>query len=235
VAESPGEAERQPSEKEQNSKDALAEEKDEDEVEINAVVVADIDWIIPDFFYIRQSGDDTIIPATQNVTFILNIIDELAGDERFINIRKRVREHRTLSKIDEATEKYRDDALKEQEQFVSNIETQLKEAQQRFDEELAKVDKLEGASRMVKEQRKEEIRNREQDRLKAQITALEAERSRKIKQVNYSMEQDVRSVQDRYKLLAILVPPIPPLLVALYVFFRRREAEREGIAKSRLR
>jgi ABC-2 type transport system permease protein len=236
TAESQTVAEQQSSEDKQETQESpVDKEADEDGVEINAVVVADIDWIIPDFFYIRQSGDDTLIPATQNVTFILNIIDELAGDERFINIRKRAREHRTLAKIDEATKKYRDDALKEREQFVADIETQLKEAQRRFDEELAKVDKLEGLSRTAIDQRKEEIRNREQDRLQAQIVALEAERSRKIKQVDYSMDQDIRSVQVRYKLLAILVPPIPPLLVALYVFFRRREAEREGIAKSRLK
>ena len=92
-----------------------------------------------------------------------------------------------------------------------------------------------GVSPMVKEQKKAAVRLREQERLTAQITALEANQKRKLKQVQYSMEQDIRAVQDRYKLLAIFVPPIPPLLVALYVFFRRREAEREGIAQSRLR
>ena len=204
-------------------------------MQINAVVVADIDWIIPDFFYIRQSGEGSIIPATQNVTFILNIIDALAGDQRFINIRKRARAHRTLAKIDEATEKYRNKALEDQKKFVDDIEAQLQEAQKRFDEALAKVDKLEGVSSMVKEQKKAAVRLREQQRLTAKIKALEADRKRKLKQVQYSMEQDIRAVQDRYKLLAIFVPPIPPLLVALYVFFRRREAEREGIAPSRLR
>ncbi|MCH8839780.1 MAG: Gldg family protein [Planctomycetes bacterium] len=210
-------------------------EVDDEAAQINAVVVADIDWIIPDFFYIRQSGEGSIIPATQNVTFILNIIDALAGDQRFINIRKRARKHRTLAKIDEATEKYRDKALEDQKEFVEDIETQLKEAQARFDEALAKVDKLEGLSPLVINQKKAAVRLREQERLTAQITALEANRKRKLKQVQYSMEQDIRAVQDRYKLLAIFVPPIPPLLVALYVFFRRREAEREGIAQSRLR
>ena len=231
-----------PSEKETVADDDTSEapkenslEDDEDAVHIKAVVVTDIDWIIPDFFYIRQSGEGTIIPATQNVAFILNIIDALAGDERFINIRKRAREHRTLAKIDEATEKYRDKALDDQKTFVEEIDTQLKEAQTRFDDELAKVDKLEGVSRMVKEQKKEAVRIKEQERLSAQIKALEANRKRKLKQVEYSMEQDIRTVQDRYKLLAIIVPPIPPLLVALYVFFRRRETEREGIAKTRLR
>jgi len=208
---------------------------DEDAVHIDAVVVTDIDWIIPDFFYIRQSGEDSIIPATQNVTFILNIIDSLAGDERFINIRKRAREHRTLAKIDEATEVHRDKALSAKKTFVEDIDNQLKEAQARFDEELAKVDKLEGLSRTAKEQKLAAARIKEQERLNAQIKALEANRNRKIKQVDYSMKQEIRAVQDRYKLLAIIVPPIPPLLVALYVFFRRRETEREGISKSRLR
>ena len=78
------------------------------------MVVNDIDWVIPDFFSIRQGGDAELLPATQNVTFIFNIIDALVGDDRFIGIRKRTRDHRTLAKIDEATKKYRDDALTQQ-------------------------------------------------------------------------------------------------------------------------
>jgi len=203
--------------------------------EIKAVVVSDIDWIIPAFFLIRQSGDAQVLPATQNVTFILNIIDDLAGDQRFIGIRKRTRKHRTLAKIDEATKKYREDAIREQEDFVKEIESELQEAQKRFDEKLAAVDKLEGLSRTAKAQQKEAVRLREQGRLEAEIKSLQSERNRKVKQVRYKMEQEVRGVQDRYKLFAILIPPIPPLLLALYVFFRRRQAEREGISQERLR
>ncbi len=203
--------------------------------DINAVVVADIDWIIPDFFYIRQSGDGQLLPATQNVTFILNIIDALAGDHRFIEIRKRTRTHRTLTKIDEATKSSRDDARKEEEDFVRDIESQLQEAQQRFEDQLAAVDKIEGLRSTAKAQKKESVRQSEQRRLETEMKRLQSSRSRKVKQIEYTKEQKIRGVQDRYKLYAILVPPIPPLLVALYVFFRRRETEREGIAKSRLR
>jgi ABC-2 type transport system permease protein len=42
-------------------------------------------------------------------------------------------------------------------------------------------------------------------------------------------------VQDWYKTAAVLLPPIPPLLVGLYVFFNRRAREREGVSKARLR
>jgi ABC-2 type transport system permease protein len=42
-------------------------------------------------------------------------------------------------------------------------------------------------------------------------------------------------VQDKYKLWAVLLPPIPPLIVAFVVFFNRRANEREGVSKARLR
>ena len=45
----------------------------------------------------------------------------------------------------------------------------------------------------------------------------------------------VRAVQDWYKLWAVVLPPIPPLLVGLAVFFNRRAKEREGVARSRLK
>ena len=198
-------------------------------------MITDIDWIIPDFFYIREGGGNDILPATQNVTFILNIIDALAGEERFIGIRKRTREHRTLAKIDDATKANRNKSLEQQEEFIKEIEEELAEARQRFQEKLDAVDKLEGLSAMAKEQRKEAVRRLEQQRLEADIEAIESRRNRKLRQIQYDLEQEISGVQDRYKMYAILVPPIPPLLVALYVFFRRREAEREGIVKERLR
>ena len=42
-------------------------------------------------------------------------------------------------------------------------------------------------------------------------------------------------VQDEYKRWALILPPIPPLLVALFVYFRRRSREQEGVSRSRLR
>jgi ABC-2 type transport system permease protein len=44
----------------------------------------------------------------------------------------------------------------------------------------------------------------------------------------------VRKVQDRYKLAAVLLPAVPPLLVGLFVFARRRATEKIGVPKERL-
>ncbi|MEM8945006.1 MAG: Gldg family protein [Planctomycetota bacterium] len=233
--EAPADSDVSPEDEADKEADATSDDAESETRPIKAVVVADIDWIIPEFFFIRERGDGQVIPATQNVTFILNIIDALSGDERFIDIRKRTREHRTLAKIDDATEKYRDIKIDKEEDFVKEYDEELAEARQRYQEKIDAVDKLEGISRMAKEQRKEAVRQRWQERLDADIKSIEARRSRKLKQIEYDLEQEIGAVQGRYKLLAILIPPIPPLLVALYVFFRRREAEREGIVKERLR
>jgi ABC-2 type transport system permease protein len=45
----------------------------------------------------------------------------------------------------------------------------------------------------------------------------------------------VQRTQNKFKAWAILLPPIPPLLLGLVVFARRRVMEREGISKNRMR
>ncbi len=73
---------------------------------VNVVVVADIDTLSQDFFRIREQGDTPemgINFSFDNVTFVLNVLDELAGDQRFIEIRKRRLQHRTLARIEEQT------------------------------------------------------------------------------------------------------------------------------------
>jgi ABC-2 type transport system permease protein len=202
---------------------------------MNVVLVSDIDWIIPSFFYIREGGEESFLPATQNVTFILNVIDQLAGVDDFMEIRKRARIHRTLTGIDEATKESRDKAGKQEDDFIADITKKEQEARAAMTE---KIDQIEGRtdlSTLEKDVLLEQVRMREQDKLDAQVRSLAAERRRKIKQIHYDLDQKIRAVQDRYKMYAILIPPIPPMLLALAVFFRRRELERQGVARERLR
>jgi ABC-2 type transport system permease protein len=76
--------------------------------------------------------------------------------------------------------------------------------------------------------------NSEQER-QTKLAQSRAERDSKINKSETDLTLKVKQVQDRYKMLAVLLPPIPPLLLAVYVFFSRRAREREGVARSRLR
>jgi hypothetical protein len=56
-----------------------------------------------------------------------------------------------------------------------------------------------------------------------------------VSAVERQLAEKIRREQDRQKWLAVILPPIPPLVVAFFVYFKRRAAERVGVARSRLR
>lgn len=208
---------------------------------INVVVVSDIDMLHQEFFRLRDQGE---IPEAgirfdfDNVTFVMNVLDELAGDRRFIEIRKRRPMHRTLETIDRVTEgarketsdarkRYEDEYQKALDDEQKALDKRTKDLEERFKkEEMNTLDAAQRVAIAVKEG---------QQRLEASKERLKREHDEKINKIETRLEIAKRRVQDRYKMAAVILPPIPPLVVAVVVFFTRRRREREGVARSRLR
>ena len=110
---------------------------------INVVLVADVEMISDIFFAWREQGS---IPGQEinfdfdNVTFALNALDSLAGDDRFLELRKRRPKHRTLERFDahtaealNASAKARKEKSKEHDEnikkAVQEVQATLKEIQ----------------------------------------------------------------------------------------------------------
>jgi ABC-2 type transport system permease protein len=208
------------------------------EPEINVVLVSDIDCLYGAFFALRARGDDPDAEVDfnfDNVPFVLNVLDVLAGDERFVEIRTRRPVHRTLKRVSDETEKARESTDKEREKFVKKFEDTRMKEQKAFDDQLAALKKREGINQQQALIEIMQAQQLGQRRLDTKIEQLRQERDREIKKTERQLAQKVREVQDGYKLWAVLLPPIPPLLVACAVFFNRRAKEREGVSKARLR
>jgi ABC-2 type transport system permease protein len=217
--------------------DALAGKAPE-KTKINVVLVADIDWIAPIIFRLREMGQDpesVIDFKFQNVAFVLNILDSLADDNRFIDLRKRTRSHRILTKVEEATEEQRKASLDEQSKFVGDARQQIEAAQDEFRKKMADLEGRTDLDPRIKEQMMERERIRLERMRDVRIASFEKDRNRKVKQSEREVAAKIRGVQDRYKLLAVLLPPIPPILLAFFVYFHRRKAEQEGVDTRRLR
>lgn len=225
---------------EKSSEENPAEEKPK-ETEINVVLVADIDMMHRQFFRFREQGDNPeagIDFNFDNITFVLNVLDVLASDERFVGIRKRRTKRFTLGRIDRRVEQARTEITNSREELQSDLEKARDDEQQALNKDMDKL-----RERMKKDKiDTEEIARRVGlalkrggQRMNTQIERLERKHERDIKQIERAQDLEIRQVQDRYKMLAVLLPPIPPLLVALIVFFTRRAREREGVARSRLR
>jgi ABC-2 type transport system permease protein len=212
---------------------------------VRAVVVADIDLLDGRIFGLRSRPDEVFGLDFDNVEFALNLLDTLAGDDRFIEIRKRKPKHRTLERIEDAVGEARDLAEKERAKFVSEFdeaERSANEAMQKeigaFEKRIQDLESQGNADPQALMQAIQELSSSQQiaqRKLDTKIEQLRRKRDAEVSKVERTLESTIRREQDRQKWLAVLLPPIPPLVVAFFVFFRRRAQEREGVATTRLR
>lgn len=208
------------------------------EAQLSVVLVSDIDLLYSAFFALRSRGDDPDAEVkldVDNVAFVLNTLDTLAGDNRFIDIRKRRPEHRSLTRLESWTSAARDEATAAREKLLREFDTAREKAQQDVDKKVAEIEKDESLTRLQKLQAIEMVRRTEEDRLQRRLDLLKIERDQNIKKSETTLVNKVRSVQNACKVVAVAIPPLLPLALAALVFVRRRQQEHEGVEKSRLR
>jgi ABC-2 type transport system permease protein len=212
---------------------------------VRAVVVADVDMLSGLFFGLRTRGDETFNLDFDNVELALNLLDTLAGDDRFVEIRKRKPKHRTLERIEDAVAGARTKADDQRSRFVAEFDDAERAANDAMQQEVGafekKIQEMESqgnADPQAAMQAMQQLASSQrlaQRKLDTKIEQLRRKRDAEVDKVERELEAEIRREQDRQKWLAVLLPPIPPLVVAFFVFFRRRAQEREGVATSRLR
>jgi len=212
---------------------------------VRAVVVADIDLLDGRIFGLRSRPDEVFGLDFDNVPFVLNILDALASDDRFIDIRKRKPRHRTLERIEDAVAEARLDSDRQRAQFIAEFDMAEDEANREMEKEVGeferKIREMESqgdANPQAAMQAIQQLASRQrlaQRRLDTKIEQLKRKRDTEIAALERKLDSQIRREQDWQKWLAVLLPPIPPLVVAFIVFFRRRALEREGVARTRLR
>jgi ABC-2 type transport system permease protein len=204
---------------------------------IDLTLIGDIDVLYSQFFSLRPSSDPTeeTTIALDNVTFVLNVLDDLAGDDRFIDIRKRRAAHRTLTHVEEKTESARAQADEQRRLFMDEFNTRKSEAESQLKKKIEEVRAREGVDPQQMILEVATAQQVEQNRLDAAVKRLERQRDQEIEKIERDLALRVREVQDTYKLAAVAVPPIPPLILAVGMFFRKRKLEHIGVSRARLK
>jgi ABC-2 type transport system permease protein len=217
--------------------------------ELNVILVADVDMLHSGFFQMRAQPDETQGQFLfQNVPFILNVLDSLASreqDKGFIEIRKGRERHATLGRFQSEVEKIRseveitiDQAAEDYNQQTRRAEQAREKADKDWEDAIARLEKAEQPN--IAELRDARFRRSLAMRKASRQEDVEKERARrdrneKLTQADAQREQQIRRLETRYKVLAVAIPPIPPLVMGLFVFLYRRSREKEGVARTRLR
>ncbi len=215
---------------------------------VRAIYVADADCMSAVFVDIRNRPDqyEDFNFRLQNVPFVLNIVDVLAGEEEYPKVRRHEPQHSTLVLVEQEAEKARRQESQKREEFRASYdkakqdaEADMTKAVQEFQERVTKLQK-EGDPSKQRELidalgQLKLVQDQLQRKTDVKIEQLERDRNKKIEDARRVADLEIRAIQNQYKMLAVFIPPIPPLLVGIAVFVSRRLREREGISKSRLR
>ena len=214
----------------------------------NVIYVADIDTL-SDFFVAMR--EQPIVGGVeyryQNMSFVLNIIDALASEETYLGLRNRRVDHVTLEVVEKTYEQAMQVVYELDQQLTIDLNIKLNQAQnemqekvrplkQSIEKELNKKNtgKPYDAIKLAAQQGLLEQEAREQvAKFRNKQIELENERREQKRRIDLDAELEIQKIQRQFKLAAVVIPPIPPLLVGLIVFTRRRLREREGISKAR--
>jgi ABC-2 type transport system permease protein len=216
---------------------------------LNVIYVGDIDMLSGEFVRMRNEPNPVVNFRFDNIPFILNVVDAVAGDTRFLEIRKRKPRHSTLRMIEERASDARQDeseeAAKFQKEYSELVKKADEQAKKNYEELQKAVDDLKRRQSLGEEvdltelqelsislAQKQEIENR---RAEVEKERLKNDRDKKLAQIQRNRDRQEQQIQNEYKVWATFIPPIPPLLVGLVVWARRRVREREGVSRSRMR
>jgi len=199
--------------------------------EVDIIVVADLDFVSEQFFAIRQQAPGGL--NFDNITFFLNAMDTLLEEDSFIDLRSRRARHRTLERVEAQTAEYIQQRTTEERQAEEDAEQALTDAQQRLNdrvEELQARTDIDAQTKQIMVRNLEEVENR---RLSVLSTNINTEKDTRIQASRESMESQVRQIQTSIKTFAILLPPVPVIVLGVVIFARRQRREREGAVAAR--
>jgi len=206
----------------------------------HVVVIGDLDLFGDQFFVLNERGGDLDGDGVDdirfdNVAFLLNAIDALSDDAGLVELRGRKSKYRRLDKVDELTKVASDTRNAEIAASSAKAEADIKAAQEALDAAVKKINEdasLDEATKAVLLKSAEEAENR---RLTAKREQITRDKVRAMERTESEHLGAVRQVEDWIRVVAVLVPPIPAILLGFLIFLRKRQREQDAIPSSRKR
>ena len=200
---------------------------------LNLIYVADLDVIGNQFFQLRSSMLDPNI-RFDNVTFALNCIDTLVGDESLIALRKRRPILRKLTTVEEAQREFEDVWQEQKEAAEDAAKISLDEAQQRLDEAVAKIRSDASLDPRAKEVKIVEVQQNENRKFELQKAQIEDRKNRRLEEAQHDRDAARSGIHDSYRFIVLVLAALPGIPLGLLTYLRRTSRASSIIPTNRL-
>jgi hypothetical protein len=200
--------------------------------EMNVIAVADLDILHDTFYQFRRTVPPQFPLDVDNVVFSLNVMDFLTSETDLLDIRSKRRVQRKLIHMEKILTEAQRDAAEKEKAAKDAKRTAVNEAQGRMQSAL---------QTLITNPTPQNARKLETEQAKwnaeLQTVMEKADRNLKVETIKSNRERDdrIEESQEDVKFLAVFLPPIPLLIIAALIFFKKRKAELEGTAAARVR
>lgn len=201
--------------------------------EINAIYVADLDMISNQIFRISQT--EAMGLRLDNVRFILNCVDVLAGESSYVSLRNRRAKHRILTRVQAQIDEFKEQVSEQRSEAEGRAEKESEAAQDEFNKDIEKINDDASLSGLEKIQAVMLARERRQKELDRHLERIEQEKEQELEQLEAISKREQQSVENQFRMLGVILPPIPSLLLGLIVLSMRLTAERRTVEDGRRR
>ena len=188
--------------------------------------------MITDWFFMERNRGMLDVQF-DNVTFVLNAVDALAGDETFIPLRSRRETLRTLQFVESRTSNLRQNLNRQEKEAQAAMDKALETAEKELRDEISRIEKdetLDDRSREVQVSQKEQQLSRQLEVRKEQ---LERDVNSQIRKSALEMKREVRRVENTVRIVACIVPAILPICFGMLFLGMRNLAEQQSINPNR--
>jgi gliding motility-associated transport system permease protein/gliding motility-associatede transport system auxiliary component len=213
-------------------KGAEAKKAEKPATRINVIAIADLDMIGEQFFQMRRNKIENL--DFDNVPFVLNCVDVLAGDESFVSLRKKRLKHRTLIELEKQANVFKTQLLDETRRAEDEAKNELDEAQRAFSKQVDQVQSRTDLDERTKEIQLANLQDFAQRRLDVKKAVIEDVKEAKIRESKAESERKTRQIQNTVRFEAAALPPLPPLILGLIVWIVRLRRENLGATPTRL-
>jgi ABC-type uncharacterized transport system involved in gliding motility auxiliary subunit len=171
------------------------------------IMIADSDFLY-DNFSVQVLGN-MALPFNGNLPFGLNVIDQVAGDTRLLQVRSRNSNRRPFSRINAI-----------ETEANAKIQSAVSELQKEAEEANAKLNELQAS----KDPQQRNFLSPEQQAEIESFRKKQAEAQRKIRELRKSARSDIDGTLASMKLWNILGTPLLVAAIGLAVFLARRKS-----------
>ena len=200
---------------------------------LNVIFVSDADIISNQLFSLEASQQ---LPNLRidNVKFVLNCVDVLAGETSYIDLRKRRAQLRTLTSLQAVSDDFRKAQTDERGKAESEAKDSLDKAQKHLQEKVEEIEKDTTLSPQQREQKKRIAVETEQRKLDVMRTNIERKKAKTIESIEAKTKQQIRAYEDRIRWWCLLLPPLPAIVLGVIVLSSRINAEYRNVEADRL-